>query len=80
MYVEGRLQTRSWDDKTSGQKRYATEIVATTVQFLGAPGAASAGGPVGVTRDMEPAGASQTSPGSDFSPEPPFDSDADIPF
>jgi single-strand DNA-binding protein len=34
-YVEGRLQTRSWDDKTSGEKRYMTEIVANTVQFLG---------------------------------------------
>lgn len=33
-FVEGRLQTRSWDDK-DGQKRYATEIVAQTVQFLG---------------------------------------------
>ncbi|RZA24445.1 MAG: single-stranded DNA-binding protein [Proteobacteria bacterium] len=34
VYVEGRLQTRSWDDK-DGQKRYSTDIVATTVQFLG---------------------------------------------
>ncbi len=31
--VEGRLQTRSWDDKTSGQKRYRTEIIAENVQF-----------------------------------------------
>ena len=28
VYVEGRLQTRSWDDKNTGAKRYATEIVA----------------------------------------------------
>ena len=34
-YVEGRLQTRSWDDK-DGNKRYTTEINATTVQFIGA--------------------------------------------
>lgn len=33
VYVEGRLQTRSWDDK-NGQKRYSTEVVASTVQFL----------------------------------------------
>lgn len=33
VYVEGRLQTRSWDDK-DGNKRYTTEVVATTVQFL----------------------------------------------
>lgn len=32
--VEGRLQTRAWDDK-SGQKRYTTEIVANSVQFIG---------------------------------------------
>ncbi len=33
--VDGRLQTRSWVDKTTGQKRYATEIIANSVQFLG---------------------------------------------
>jgi single-strand DNA-binding protein len=33
-FVEGRLQTRSWDDK-DGNKRYTTEIVASAVQFLG---------------------------------------------
>jgi single-strand DNA-binding protein len=32
--VEGRLQTRSWEDKT-GAKRYTTEIVAQNIQFLG---------------------------------------------
>lgn len=32
--VEGRLQTRSWEDK-QGQKRYVTEIVAQNVQFVG---------------------------------------------
>ncbi len=40
-FVEGRLQTRSWDDK-EGNKRYTTEIVASTIQFLGSnaqPGA-----------------------------------------
>lgn len=34
VYVQGKIQTRSWDDKATGQKRYATEIVADTVQFL----------------------------------------------
>jgi single-strand DNA-binding protein len=32
--VEGRLQTRSWEDK-QGQKRYTTEIIAQSVQFVG---------------------------------------------
>ena len=31
--VEGRLQNRSWDDKTTGEKKYRTEIVADRVQF-----------------------------------------------
>lgn len=33
VYIEGRLQTRSWDDKATNQKKYRTEIVADTVQF-----------------------------------------------
>ena len=33
-FVEGRLQTRSWDDK-DGTKRYTTEILANSVQFIG---------------------------------------------
>jgi single-strand DNA-binding protein len=37
VFVEGRLQTRSWDDKQTGQKRYQTEIVAQNVQFLNSP-------------------------------------------
>ncbi len=31
--VEGRMQTRSWDDKTSGEKKYRTEIIADRTQF-----------------------------------------------
>ena len=34
VYVEGRLQTRSWDDKDTGAKRYKTEVNANDVQFL----------------------------------------------
>ena len=45
VYIEGRLQTREWEDK-EGQKRRTTEIVANTVQFLGGRGGAgSDGGP-----------------------------------
>ena len=40
VFVEGKLQTRSWDDK-NGQKRYTTEITASNVQFLPASGANS---------------------------------------
>jgi len=34
LYVEGRITTRSWEDK-EGNKRYTTEIVANSIQFLG---------------------------------------------
>lgn len=40
--VEGRMQTRSWDDKNSGEKKYRTEIVADRIQF-GPKGSASGG-------------------------------------
>src|SRR4051794_39155779 len=50
VFVEGRIQTRTYDDK-DGNKRYITEIIANDVQFLGggnreggAPGGAGAGG------------------------------------
>lgn len=32
--IEGKLQTRSWDDKTTGEKKYRTEVVASTIKFL----------------------------------------------
>ncbi len=38
IYIEGYLQTQSWDDKTSGQKRYRTEIVAENMIMLGNKG------------------------------------------
>ena len=37
VYIEGRLQTRSWDDQ-NGQKKYKTEVVCSTLQFLGGRG------------------------------------------
>jgi single-strand DNA-binding protein len=43
VYIEGRLQTRSWDDKTSGQKKYMTEIVANDLVLLGGRGEGSGG-------------------------------------
>lgn len=42
--VEGRMQTRSWEDKTSGEKKYRTEIIADRTQFGPRGGATSGGG------------------------------------
>ena len=38
VYIEGRLQTRKWQDKTSGQDRFTTEIIADTMQMLDSKG------------------------------------------
>jgi single-strand DNA-binding protein len=45
LYIEGKIQTRSWDDKESGQKKYRTEILVNELTLLGKPGdGASSGG------------------------------------
>ena len=38
VYIEGSIRTSSYDDKTTGAKRYKTEIIAQRVQFLGGGG------------------------------------------
>lgn len=43
LFIEGRLQTRTWDDKESGKKNYRTEIIVDNFQF-GADGGKAAGG------------------------------------
>ena len=43
VYIEGRIQTRSWDDKETGQKKYMTEIVAREMQMLGRAGEGGGG-------------------------------------
>jgi single-strand DNA-binding protein len=44
LYVEGRLTTRSWDDKDSGKKVYRTEIVISDLSLLSGRGEGDAGG------------------------------------
>lgn len=45
VFVSGRLQTRSWDDKQSGQKKYMTEIVGQDLILLGGDGVRKADSP-----------------------------------
>ncbi len=44
VFVEGRIQTRSWDDKSSGEKKYKTEIICDNFQMLGSRGGDGGGG------------------------------------
>ncbi len=76
VYVEGRMQTRSWDDKSSGEKKYRTEVVADSVQF--GPRSSGSGGSSrkNETPDEEPASSSGSGidyPKDDINPD-------DIPF
>ena len=73
VYIEGRLQTRSWDDKTSGQKKYRTEIVADNMIMLG-----RAGGSSGTTAAAAPMAAA-AEPAEVATPDIQID-DGDMPF
>ena len=82
IYVEGKLQTRSWDDQ-SGQKRYTTEIVVNDMQMLDSRGEAGGGGSGG--RDAgysdRPASGQNVGPASQPAvPPPPGGDDDDLPF
>jgi len=82
VYVEGRIQSRSWDDKTTGQKRYSTDIVANVMRMLssrGESGGMSGGGssaPHAAEGDFSQAGGDE----SGSSTPGPEISDEDIPF
>ena len=76
VYLEGRLQTREWEDK-DGNKRSTTEIVAQVVQFLGGRGGSGgAGGSVGGDSGPSPDAPSGGAGGGPTGP-PPAD---DVPF
>jgi single-strand DNA-binding protein len=81
VYLEGRLQTRQWQDK-DGQTKYTTEIQAQTVQFLGGgaqTGAgASAGGPV--SDDRAPSYGAPAAGGMPGGNDAPSFTEDDIPF
>jgi single-strand DNA-binding protein len=80
LYAEGRLTTRSWDDKESGKKVYRTEIVLNDISLLsgrGEEGGAAPGGysqrSGGSSYDQRPSG------GDDFAHSTEI-TDDDIPF
>ena len=77
VYVEGRIQTRSWDDQ-NGQRQYRTEIVGNQFLMLDGRGQDSEGG--GKSRQDGP----RRAPDTRNRPEPPKnnfpDADDDLPF
>jgi len=79
VYVEGRIQTREWEDK-DGNKRYTTEINASTVNFIGPRTDGGGGGGGGSNYSGGGGGGSSRggSPGAPMDAGPPADDD--IPF
>jgi single-strand DNA-binding protein len=86
LYVEGRLTTRSWDDKDTGKKVYRTEIMVNDLVLLSGRGEGEGGGG-GSTSYSKSSGASGASSGAgnyDQRPAPDYGdtgiTDDDIPF
>jgi single-strand DNA-binding protein len=86
VYVEGRLQTRSYDDK-DGNKRYSTEVVAEEVMLLGGRGEGGEGGGGGMmsaprSASQRPAGGggSAAKPAGNYDDFDPGIADDDVPF
>ncbi len=55
VYIEGRLQTRNWEDKETGKKNYRTEIICAEMQMLGTRSDGGAEMPPVDTSDVPPA-------------------------
>jgi single-strand DNA-binding protein len=84
VYIEGRLQTRSWDDKQTGQKKYMTEVVASDLILLGGRGEGGGGGGGDFAGSSRGASAGsnnfdQRTPEPEAAPAGPI-TDEDIPF
>jgi single-strand DNA-binding protein len=82
VFIEGRLQLDSWDDKQTGQKRSRLRVVAENLQLLGGRGE---GDPGGASGSPPPARRSTAAPAPAPRPNPPRDPDLDtepddIPF
>jgi single-strand DNA-binding protein len=80
VFVEGKIQTRSWDDKESGQKKYRTEILINELSLLGggsgrSEGSSSSGG---YSSARSSSASSPSAPSNDYAEQ--GITDEDIPF
>jgi single-strand DNA-binding protein len=81
VFIEGKIQTRSWDDKESGQKKYRTEILINELSLLGggagrSEGASSSSG--GYSNSRSSSSAPAPAPSNDYADQ--GITDEDIPF
>ena len=80
VYIEGRLQTRSWDDKNTNQKRYMTEVVANDLVLLGGRGEGAADDGGGRARGASASQFDQRTPEPEHAAAAGPITDEDIPF
>jgi len=84
VFIEGKLQTRSWDDKESGQKKYRTEILVNELTLLGGSGGGarsegSSSGSYGGSKSSSSSSSSYAqAPANDYADQQ--ITDEDIPF
>ena len=79
IYIEGRLQLDTWDDKATGQKRSKMRVVCENFQFLGGKSGQSGGG--NSPQSIRPAEAGSAPPqGASAAPMDDFQEEDDIPF
>jgi single-strand DNA-binding protein len=85
IYIEGRLQLDSWDDKETGKKRSKLRVIGENFQFLsGKPGATTGGNGGGYSERPAASSAPQQRSGppqgASAAPADDFQEDDDIPF
>ena len=78
VFVEGKIQTRSWDDKESGQKKYRTEILINELSLLGGGPGRSEGGSSAGGYSRSSSSSSASAPANDYADQ--GITDEDIPF
>jgi single-strand DNA-binding protein len=80
LYVEGRLQTSSWDDKATGQKKYKTEIIVSDLSLLSGKGEGGSGESTGGYSKSGSASYDQRTPANPADYSDVGITDDDIPF
>jgi len=79
VFIEGKIQTRSWDDKESGQKKYRSEILVNELSLLDSKGSGEGSSPGGYSRSNT-ASFDQRTPASQPDYADQGITDDDIPF
>ena len=78
IFIEGKIQTRSWEDKESGAKKYRTEILVNDLSLLDSKGAGGEGGGSYANSNTAPYTATAPAAAPDFADQ--GITDDDIPF